>query len=309
VPDEETAALAEQLTEVGRAVRSVVLAGRHAEDAAVVRTEGGDDVFGIDARADEALLEELTRRCGERWPGSVVIEGFDDPQPVGDPDGPWTYLVDPVDGSRGLLAGLRSAWVLLGAGRSAETLEDLEVGVAVELPTERAALGRVGRADRSGHLVVEDDDLVGGGAPQPVHLRPKADADLARTFVTVVRLTPGGHGPIGAWADQHLAGLEVYDDLYPCTGGQMMAVASGAAAATLDPRPLLHPGGFASHPYDLAALVLARAAGVVVEALPPGPLRVPLDTDTNVAWAAYANAQVAERLRPTSGSLAGGEAP
>ncbi|OWY63389.1 hypothetical protein B7486_53380, partial [cyanobacterium TDX16] len=55
--------------------------------------------------------------------------------------------------------------------------------------------------------------------------------------------------------------------------------------------------------YDLAALVLARAAGVLVEALPPGPLHVPLDTDTPVAWAAYANEQVAARLRPSAGSL------
>jgi fructose-1,6-bisphosphatase/inositol monophosphatase family enzyme len=301
--DPETAALAEQLAEVGREVRAAVSGARHADDAAVVRTEGGDDVFGIDARADEVLLAALARRCGERWPGVVVIEGFDDPQPVGDPAGPWTYLADPIDGSRGLLAGLRSAWVLLGAGREASTLEDLEVGVAVELPTERAALGRVGHADRSGHLVVEDDDLVGEQPPRPVVLQPKPDDDLARTFVTVVRLTPGGHGPIGVWADEHLAGLEVYDDLYPCTGGQMMAVASGSSAAALDPRPLLHEGSFASHPYDLAALVLARAAGVVVEALPPGPLLVPLDTDTPVAWAAYANHEVAARLRPSAGSL------
>lgn len=277
-----------------------------------MRTEGGDDVFGIDARADEVLLDELARRCGSRWPGRVVIEGFDHPQPVGDPDGAWTYLADPVDGSRGLLAGLRSAWVLLGAGRGAATLEDLEVGAAVELPTERAALGRVGRADRSGHLVVEDDDLVAGGAPRPVRLQPKQDGHLARTFVTVVRLTPGGHGPIGRWADDHLRGLEVYDDLYPCTGGQMMAVAAGSAAAALDPRPLLHEGSLASHPYDLAALVLARAAGVVVEALPSGPLHVPLDVSTPVAWAAYANEAVAERLRPPAGAPASpgsGESP
>lgn len=301
--DLETAVLAEVLAEVGRAVRTAVATGRRADDARVVRTEGGDDVFGVDARADAVLLAELAARCGQRWPGQVVVEGFDEPQPVGDPAGPWTYLVDPVDGSRGLLAGLRSAWVLLGAGRDAVTLEDLEVGVAVELPTDRAALGRVARADQSGHLVVEDDDLVGEAAPAPVELAPRQGSDLSRAFVTVVRLVPGGHGPIGAWADRHLAGLEVYDDLYPCTGGQMMAVASGAAAAALDPRPLLHRGSLASHPYDLAALVLARAAGVVVEALPPGPLAVPLDTDTPVAWAAYANPAVAERLRPSAGSL------
>ncbi|MGZ4728373.1 MAG: hypothetical protein ACXWB2_11685, partial [Acidimicrobiales bacterium] len=104
---------------------------------------------------------------------------------------------------------------------------------------------------------------------------------------------------IGAWADRHLDGLEVYDDLVPCTGGAMMGLASGADRAVFDPRPLLHAGSTAAHPYDLAALVVARAAGAVIEALPPGPLDVPLDTGTSVAWAGYADEATATRLRPT----------
>ncbi len=203
-----------------------------------------------------------------------------------------------MDGTRPYLAGKHSAWVLLGAGRDAATLEGLEVGAAVEIPTERAALGLVAWAAGS---VVEavDDDLTGGPA-RPVTLSPQRDRPLSRSFVTVVHLLPGGHGPIGAWADDHLAGLEVYDDLSPCTGRALMGLASGADRAVLDPRPLLDPTGFAAHPYDLAALVVARAAGAVIEALPPGPLDVPLDTATPVAWAGYADEETAARLRPTT---------
>ncbi len=301
--DTTTAALAEQLAEVGRVVRDVVRTGRRADDGTVVRTEGGDDVFGVDARADEALVEELRRRCGRDWPGVLVMEGFDEPLPIGAASGEWVYVADPVDGTRGHLAQTHSAWVLLGAGRSARTLEHLEVGAAVEIPTDRAAVGLVARADRDGHLRAQDEHLApGAGAatsvlPRPVALEPITDAELACRFVTVVRLLPGGHGPIGDWADRVLAGLEVYDDLYPCTGGQLMALAVGSTAAALDPRPLLHPEGFHTHPYDLAALVVARAAGVVVEALPPGPLDVPIDTHTPVAWAGYANPAIAEVLR------------
>jgi hypothetical protein len=301
---DELLMLAAALAEVGRRVRDVVRAGRRDGDTdrdhQVVRTEGGDDVFGIDERADETLLDGLAR-LGDRWPGSVVLEGYDEAVAVGDASGPWRYLADPVDGTRPLLADKRSAWVLLGAGRQALTLEDLEVGAAVEIPTRRAALGLVAWAARTGPTSVlraEDDDLVGGGAPQPVMLAPQTGRPLDRSFVTVVRLRPGGHGPIGAWADRHLAGLEVYDDLVPCTGGAMMGLASGSDRAVFDPRPLLHPEGFAAHPYDLAALVVARAAGAVIEALPPGPLLVPLDTDTPVAWAGYADEATARRLRP-----------
>jgi fructose-1,6-bisphosphatase/inositol monophosphatase family enzyme len=288
--------LAAELAAVGRAVRDVVRAGRTESDRLVVRVEGGDEIYGVDARADEVLIEQLRRRCGRRWPGQLVIEGFDDPVAVGE-GGPWTYLADPVDGTRGLLAGLRSAWVLLGAGRGATTLSDLTTAAAVEIPTARASLGMVASVG-GGELSVVDDDLVGGAAPTPAVLRPLVGDELDRRFVTVVRLLPGGHADIGGFADEVLEGWEVYDDLYPSSAGQLMAVAGGAAAAVIDPRPLLHPSGFATHPYDLAAAAVAQASGVLIEAVPPGPLQVPIDTHTPVAWAAYANDAVAQQLRP-----------
>ena len=302
--------LAAALAEVGRAVRDAVRSGAvggvghdgHDDDHRVVRTEGGDDVFGVDARAEEALLDALAR-LGDRWPGTAVVEGHDADVVVGDATGPWRYIVDPVDGTRGLLAGKRSAWVLLGAGRDAATLEDLEVGAAVEIPTRRAAVGLVAHAAVGGPAHAVDDDLTGAGAPpRPVTLTPRG-GDLARRFVTVVRLAPGSHAPIGEWADRHLAGLEVYDDLAPCTGSYLMGLAAGNDAAVFDPRPLLVPGHLAAHPYDMASLVVTRAAGAIVEALPAGPLDVPLDCTTPVAWAGYADAEVANRLRPPPGSL------
>jgi hypothetical protein len=289
--------LARALVGVGRAVRDAVRATRSTSDEAVVRTEGGDDVFGVDERAEQVLLAGMAA-VGEHWPGEMVLEGFDDRVPVGPRPGRWVHLADPVDGTRPYLADLRSAWVLLGAGRHAATLEDLEVGAAIEIPTTRAALGRVVWAVKGGRAHAVDDDLCGRGLdPMPLELQPRSGADPTRTFLTVVRLLPGDHGPIGDWADAVLEGWEVYDDLVPCTGGHLHSVASGAASAVLDPRPLLRPGSFPTHPYDLAALVAMRATGMVVEALPPGPLDVPLDPDAPVAWAAYANEDLARAVR------------
>lgn len=291
--------LAEALADVGRAVRVALGAGpAHATDHAVVRSAGGDDVFGADQRAEEALLAGLDE-VGERWPGSLVMEGYDEVLAVGRRPGPWRYLADPVDGSRPWLAGKRSAWVLLGAGRLARSLEDLEVGACVELPTRRAALGLVAWAAAGGPARAVDDDLTGAGGRVPTTLRPRPGAGLRRSYVTVARFAPGSKAVIGAWEDEHLAGLEVYEDPYLCSGGQLMEVACGREAAVLDPRPLLVEG-LAAHPYDLAAVVVARAAGVIVEALPPGPLDYPLDPTTPVAWAAYANEEVAARLRPAA---------
>jgi fructose-1,6-bisphosphatase/inositol monophosphatase family enzyme len=300
-----------QLEEVARRLCAVALDVRAAigpspagvGDRAVVRVEGGDEIFGVDHRADQALLASLDRHAEGCFSGTIVIEGFDEPRPVGDGDGSWRLIADPVDGSRPWLAGKRSAWVLIGAGRNASTLADLEVSVCVEVPTARAAVGCAAWAVK-GHRPVAVDVAVDPSEPdRPVALTPMTVDDLNRTYVSVQRFTPGEKARISAWEDEVLTGLETYEDPYLCSGGQLMEVAMGREAAVLDPRPLFSRR-LAAHPYDLAGWLVAEGAGVIVEALPPGPLEYPLDTTTPCAWAAYANEAIAAQLR--SRVLAGG---
>jgi hypothetical protein len=289
--------LAGALAEVGRAVRAAVGTPRGTADAEVVRTAGGDDVFAVDDRADRALVAALEDRCGQRWPGTLVCEGYDLPVPIGDAGGPWRYLADPVDGSRPWLWGKRSAWCLLGAGREATSLAGLQVGACVELPTERSSLATVAWAVRGGGVRAVDDVLAPVGGQVGAALRPLTGARLDHRFVSVMRFAVGTKAALGAWEDAVLAGLRTYDDPFICTGGLLLEVAAGRQAAVLDPRPLVAPGTMSTHPYDLAGWVVAAEAGVIVEALPPGPLDAPLDTSTPVAWAAYANEAVAAELR------------
>jgi hypothetical protein len=232
------------------------------------------------------------------------MEGFEDPKPVGEREGEWRYLVDPLDGTRPWLAGKRSAWVLFGAGRGARTLAELEISAVVEVPTSRAAWGLSAWATRGGQLWAIDDDLVGDTGSHPATLTPRASADLDRAYVSVQRFVPGQKARIGVFEDELLHGLETYEDPYLCSGGQLMEVALGREAAALDPRPLL-VNGLAAHPYDLAGWLVAAAAGVIVEALPPGPLAYPLDTHTPCAWAAYANESVAEQMHTRLARLRG----
>lgn len=302
LPDEDVpAALANALCEVARGVRDAVRTDHLSltnDDRAVLRFEGGDEVFGVDDRAEVALLGGLLSLVAADWPGTLVMEGHDEPLAIGNQPGPWRYLIDPLDGTRPYLAGKRSAWILIGAGCHAETLEDLEIGVAVEVPIKRIERGLTAWATTSGQLHVLDEDLSVDNRPaKPVTLQPRQDGEVDRSFVTVSRFAPGSKALIGAWEDKLLAGLEVYEDPWLCTGGLLMGLAGGADAAVFDPRPLLVPGTLAAHPYDLAALVVARAAGVIVEALPPGPLDVPLDPHVGVAWAGYANAEIATMMR------------
>jgi hypothetical protein len=299
-------ALARQLAEVGREIRAAVGVPEGEADAEVVRTEGGDDVFGVDARAEVALLAALRRRCGGRWPGTLVLEGHDQPLAVGDAAGPWRYLADPVDGSRPWMWSKRSAYALLGAGREAVTLADLEVGACAELPTPRAAVALTCWAVRDDGVEAVDDLVSVEGVSRPANLAPLDGGLLDHSFVTVVRYAIGTKGAIGAWEDAVLDGLLVYEDPYICTGGLLLEVAVGRQAAVLDPRPVVVPGSMATHPYDLAGWVVAAEAGVVVEQLDGGPLAAPLDTSTPVAWAAYANEEIAQELRARIPPTAGG---
>jgi fructose-1,6-bisphosphatase/inositol monophosphatase family enzyme len=289
--------LARTLAEVGRDVRAAVGEPRGEADAEVVRTEGGDDVFGVDARADEVLIRSLQARCGERWPGTLVLEGVDELVTIGDAAGEWRYLADPVDGSRPWLWSKRSAYVLLGAGRGAETLADLEVGACVELPTPRAAVALTAWAIAGGGVQACDDLVTVEHVSRPVSLAPLEGELLEHTFVTVVRYAVGTMGVLGAWEDEVLDGLLVYQDPYICSGGLLVEVAAGRQAAVIDARPALIPGTMSTHPYDLAAWLVAAEAGVIVESLDGGPLTAPLDTSTKVAWAAYANEEIAAELR------------
>jgi hypothetical protein len=268
--------LARALAQVGRSVRDALLATmRSAADGRVVRRAGGDDIYGLDDRADQVLVAELERQCA-LWPGRLIVEGTEEPMAIADGSGPWVYLADPVDGTRLWLTGKRSAWVLLGAGRGASTLEDLEVGAAVELPSPRARLGLVAWAHRGGGANAVDDDLVTGGRPLPHPLVPRAAADITRSYVSFPQYTPGTDGVVSRLEDRLLAGVKVFRDPSQCSGGLLMGLAGGADTAVLDARPLVGAPN-AAHPYDLAAIVVARAAGVIVEALPPGPLEVALD--------------------------------
>jgi hypothetical protein len=57
--------LAVTLAQVGRTVRDALLATAHAEtDRRVVRRAGGDEIYGLDDRADQILVNELERRWG-----------------------------------------------------------------------------------------------------------------------------------------------------------------------------------------------------------------------------------------------------
>jgi hypothetical protein len=303
--------------EMRTALRAHMLAQDRAVWSRTIRDDAGDTIFGIDAAVEDLLLARC-REWGEEQHFVLVAEGLD---PAGVEFGrpgrggaSFRLLVDPIDGTRGLMFDKRSAWCLMGAApdRGAATrLADVEIAVMTELPTTRQATSDVlwCAGDERAHGVREDLERA---TERPLPVVPSSATDLRHGFGSVVNFFPGGKEltarleeailarALGGW---NPAKAEIYSDQYISSGGQLAEVALGRDRFVLDVRPLVHRklgvrSSLACRPYDIVTWRIAKAAGCVVCDPMGAPLDVPLDTTTNVAFACYANERLAAWLIP-----------
>ena len=282
-----------------------------------VRDDSGDTIFGIDAEVEDILIQHC-QDWGKTQHFVLFAEGIDpDGLQFGQPGRggpPFRLLVDPIDGTRGLMFDKRSAWCLMGLAPEkgkATRLSDIEIAVMTELPTTRQSTSDVlwAIAGKGAHGERHD---IGTGAPRPLVLVPSQATTLRHGFATVVNYFQGGKELIsrleeaiflralGAWNPEK---AEIYADQYISSGGQLAEVALGRDRFVLDVRPLVHQklgvkSSLASRPYDIVTMRIAQEAGCVVCDPYGAPLDAPLDVTTNVAFACYANKQLAAQLIP-----------
>ena len=274
-----------------------------AEQLAAVATDSdpaGDTIYSVDRVAEETFvagLADLARTESIR----VVGEGL---AGAGLPDdGHWCLLVDPIDGTRGLMYQKRSAWILTGVApnRGPDTrLQDIVLAVQTEIPLVKQHLsdqlwairGRRFESRRHNRLT---------GAEEPLALRPSSAATIAHGFATVVRFFPGAREVLASIDDEVVQTLVrpapgkalSFEDQYASTGGELYELVAGHDRFTADLRALVQPAGLCCHPYDLCTALIAREAGVILTDPGGAPLDAPCDVTANVAWVGYAN----ERLR------------
>ena len=108
-----------------------------------VATEAeGDTIYAIDRVAEHELVAEIGRTIATREePVLLVAEGLPGGEVVV-PEGAdrktarWVIIVDPIDGTRGLMYQKRPAWILTGVARGPGpcTLADIELAVQTEIP-------------------------------------------------------------------------------------------------------------------------------------------------------------------------------
>jgi fructose-1,6-bisphosphatase/inositol monophosphatase family enzyme len=313
-----------RLCALGDAIRDRVAAHRAEHGTAglgdVVGRVTADVTYAVDRVGEHEVLAWL----GKHWPADeavrLVMEGIEDDDEVVVPSGAearWLLVVDPIDGTRGLMVDKRSAWVLtalapVGPDGGAR-LSDVTVAAMTEIPTTRQW-----RADQVSALrgrgpagVVATARDVRTGTTGPLTLTRSAATGLEHGFVSFANALPDAKALL-ATAAAHVLDLvvptgpeprQIFEDQYLCSGGQLYEVLSGRDRVVGDLRPLalVHlglPVSLTAHPYDVCtALVLAEAGGVVEDPR-GGPVDVPLDTTTPVVWVAYANEQLAELVRP-----------
>ncbi len=321
---QSSAYFVERLRELALDLRAAVSRGMRAssieELSAPTEERGGDIIYRIDEHGEGALLN-FCARWGAEQPFLLIAEGLEDGGrvfPAGAPceQATFTLIVDPIDGTRGLMYGKRSAWALFGiapaplADRS-PTLADIQVALMAELPTLRAALADVLWAARGEGAHGETHDLRTGAiasfTPYPSHA-----TTLTGGFATIAKFFPGAKAAAAALEEQLFREVmgppagespQVFDDEYISSGGQLYELMMGHDRFLADLRPIIHATeGDAAllccHPYDVCVTLIAQEAGVVVCDPWGEPLRAPLDTHSPVAWVGYANPAIQALIAP-----------
>ena len=110
--------------------------------AAVDAEEASDTIYRIDRVSEEILIDGLREVARDeplvpRRRRDLPAEALVLPQGASEADCRWRILVDPIDGTRGLMYQKRSAWILTGVApnRGAETrLRDIVLAVQTEIP-------------------------------------------------------------------------------------------------------------------------------------------------------------------------------
>ena len=302
------------------AVRDEQTVGELSEIAEVT---AADTIYRIDKVSEAAIVAWFAAYWPAEWPVELVMEGAEGGDahtfPHGTPVSQTKFkcILDPIDGTRGLMYDKRSAWMLAGLAPQlgAQTrLSDIRVAAMTELPTSKQwAADQISGVRGCGPegLVAERVDVRGGGRSR-LTIRPSQATDFRHGFASLARFFPEGKALLsqveeGLWDALYGLGQNVsplvFEDQYISTGGQIYELLIGHDRMVADLRPLAfrkigYSSALVCHPYDICTEMLLREAGGVVEAPDRQPLDAPLDTTSPVAWIGFANDHLAETVGP-----------
>ncbi len=305
--------------------RDVVEACERAAVAAlsgIASDDEGDTIYAIDRVAEHVLVGQIEQTIASaEAPVLLVAEGLPGGEVVV-PAGAdrravrWVIIVDPIDGTRGLMYQKRPGWILTGvaAGPAPRTLADIELAVQTEIPLVKQHLSdQLWAVAGQGASALRVNRLT--GESRSLDLHPSTSTTIAHGFAMISRFFPGHRAELAAIDDEVVEALlgpprpgkaQLFEDQYIATGGQLYELMVGHDRFVADLRPLFErrrAGGAAlcCHPYDLCTELIARELGVVITDEGGAPLQAPLDVTSDVGWVGYANETLRGQIEPHLG--------
>ncbi len=288
----------------------------------VVADGEGDTIFAVDRVSEAVLLEFFEKEIASQVPVVLIAEGIEHgrvvlPGSASEADAVWRIIVDPIDGTRGLMYHKRSGWILTGvAPNKGETtnLADIEFAIQTEIPLVKQHLsdtiwafrGRGAQAERFNRLTGETTEL---------HLKPSTAHSIEQGFAMISRFFPGVRDVLANIDDEIVRTVlgspktgkaQCFEDQYVSSGGQLYELMVGHDRFVADLRPFMKSEmrqrgmemNICCHPYDLCTELIAREMGVEVTDVRGGRLDAPLSLETDVAWAGYANSAIRSQIEP-----------
>ena len=320
-------ALVAPILQIHERMRDAIVAatevGASRDMAAVAADDAGDTIYAIDRISEEQLIEAFESEVAPLASLVLIAEGLPNggqavlPRGTDAAEAQWRVLVDPIDGTRGLMYQKRSAWILTGVAPNrgdATSLRDIILAVQTEVPLVKqhladqvwAVRGQGVRAQRYNRITRERTRLA---------LQPSRAASIDHGFATVARFFPGAREVLAAIDDEVVAAVlgpvkpgkaACFEDQYISTGGQLYELIAGHDRYVADLRPLTEKLlaaegaalGLCCHPYDLCTALIAEELGVILTAPDGGPLDAPLAVEPDVGWVGYANATIQSVVEP-----------
>ena len=318
--------LLEPIRRLHERIRDSVVAAQERADleemSRVAQDGEGDTLYAVDRVSESVILDFFSELSLEK-PVILIAEGLENggykvlPEGASEEDAAFRILMDPIDGTRGLMYQKRSAWILTGVAPNrgpSTTLADVELAVQTEIPLLKqhqsdmiwASAGEGARAERYDRLREESRPLV---------LTPSRARSIEHGFAMISRFFPGVREELAAIDEEIVRGAlgppregkaQCFEDQYISSGGQLYELLSGHDRFVADLRPLLEPVaeargfplGICAHPYDLSTELIARELGVIVTDERGRRLSSPLDLASNVAWVGYANEAIRAQIEP-----------
>ncbi|MGK7393425.1 MAG: inositol monophosphatase family protein [Candidatus Cyclobacteriaceae bacterium M3_2C_046] len=321
-------ALADMLINLGKRIVGQVhhaLTNQSVNHLTQIYKTGQDDIiYQIDKDVEAFILPELNHFAPELGGVALVAEGMAGaeqplcfPENINQEQAAIRLIIDPIDGTRGIMYNKRSAFFLAGVAlnKGPETaLSDVEVAVMVEIPTARSYLSDVIWAIKGTGVFGQTWNLLEDTLKES-RIHPSQASSVYGGFAQISRFFPPGKDLLAKIEEELVHTLFpdfpdqqafLFEDQYISSGGQFYELLMGHDRFTADIRGALYrqfrrqgkKTGHVCHPYDVCTSLILEESGVILTGLDGKPLNYCLDTHSAVDWVGYANQNIRQEVEP-----------